>query len=147
LRKQKQLIMSVNLLEKQEISKIANTLAENKDVCKYVETLPFFKERNRFIKEDAVNFIKRAVWYAYVGNVTAFNLQYQQNIAIDFDPLSEDKFDSLQDGIRSLGSLIYNCYTNDGNYFLRKEWIYSLKRIEVVFYEEREEDIPSSWLN
>jgi hypothetical protein len=128
--------MSVNLLEKQKISKIANTLAGNKDVCKFVETLPFFKERRKWLfeyKENTKDFIERAIWYAYIGNVTAFNCQYGKGVSIDLKLSSEDKFDSLQEGIRSLGNLIYNCYTNDGNYFVGKEWLESLQSIRDKF--------------
>jgi intein/homing endonuclease len=129
--------MSVNLLEKQEISKIANTLAENKYVCKFVETLPFFKERRKYLfeyKENAKDFISRAIWNAYIGNVTAFNCQYGKGVRIKYLKLSsEDKFDSLQEGISSLGNLIYNCYTNNGSYFVGKGWLDSLQSIRDRF--------------
>ena len=66
----------------------------------------------------------RAIWYAYVGNVTAFNLQYEENIEIDFDwkKMPDFKMDK-HIALSELKSLRYNIYTNDGNCFVQQKWI------------------------
>ena len=81
-------------------------------------------EINTMIKELAINETEeRAIWYGYVANVTCYNVQYKENVELDFQ---FDKFLSKNDSRRqymSLSSLLYNVYTNDGNCFLQQKWI------------------------
>ena len=81
---------------------------------------------NAILEIEGVNEMEqRAIWYAYVGNVTAFNLQYEEKEEIDFD------FDKKCPTIMAnkniakteLKSLMYNIYTNDGNCFVQQKWI------------------------
>ena len=84
--------MSVILFTSKEASTIANSLPEK---------------------------FARSVWYTYVSNVTAYNLQYQEKQLIDFDGWDTDeKISDPEELVRELGSLLYNAYTNDGNYFM-----------------------------
>lgn len=85
--------MSVSLLQGKEAAKIANS----------------------FTKEET----QRNIWYAYISNVTAYNLQYIKNEQIDFKgwEVNEDKYDNINEAIDALGGLLYNAYTNAGNYF------------------------------
>ena len=133
-------IMSVFILDSQEIIKISNTLSQQPLVQDFVKKLDFFKQRNEGLTETPENFIGRAVWYAYVANVTAFNVQYKENEPIDFSMEGEEDFDTLGEAIDSLGSLLYNCYTNDGNSFLASEWMIVLRIIKKEFVEEVEYD-------
>tara|TARA_S200002703_G_scaffold82315_1_gene70941 strand:- start:1228 stop:1629 length:402 start_codon:yes stop_codon:yes gene_type:complete len=84
--------MSVSLFRKTEINSLMRTYAQNDDES-------------------------RAIWYAYVSNVTAFNLQYRENETIDFD---FEKYENIQKW--TLGSLHYNIATNDGNHFMQDKW-------------------------
>jgi hypothetical protein len=71
---------------------------------------------------------KRAIWYGYVGNVTCYNLQYEENIEIDFD--WEIKFEMTEkEALSELNSLMYNIYTNDGNCFVQQKWIDLIKGV------------------
>ncbi len=84
------------------------------------------QEINNFIKNEAQNTLEeRAIWYGYIANITAYNVQYQENIQIDFEDetLAEDM------EYRTVGGLLYNCYTNAGNCFLANEWIKILEQI------------------
>lgn len=77
---------------------------------------------------------ERAIWYGYVANITAFNLQYQENVELDYDfETVLAKNDSRREYM-SLGSLMYNIYTNDGNCFLQQKWI---ERIEIIIDREK----------
>ena len=79
---------------------------------------------NAIMDLEGVNEMEqRAIWYAYVGNVTAFNLQYEENVEIDFD--FDKKIENMHPHIAltELKSLMYNIYTNDGNCFVQQKWI------------------------
>jgi hypothetical protein len=81
-------------------------------------------EVNTMMNELAINDQEeRAIWYAYVANVTAYNLQYEENVEIDFDFDSVLKKNDSRREYMSLSSLMYNIYTNDGNCFLQQKWI------------------------
>ena len=139
--------MSVDLKSELEIIKLINTLGDSLDVQEFAEKMPFFIERNKYAKESTSTFIARAIWYGYIANITAYNVQYRENNAINFNMEGDDCFDTLSDAIDCLGSLIYNCYTNDGNSFLAKEWMDVLRQIEVEFVEEEEVEIPRMFLD
>ena len=68
---------------------------------------------------------QRAIWYGYIANITAYNVQYEENIQIDF----EDETISIDMEYRTIGGLIYNCYTNAGNCFLADKWMKVLEQI------------------
>ena len=79
----------------------------------------------------------RAIWYGYVANLTAYNLQYRENIPIDYDTeeLLTDTEDYYyikdeKDAYDTLCSLLYNIYTNDGNCFLEDRWVKVLNDIK-----------------
>jgi len=135
--------MSVILKSEKEISKIYNTLSKNKEVQEFASELDFFKKRNKYAAESKENFIARAVWYGYIANVTAYNVQYQDNQQINFNIECEDVFESLSDAIDALGSLLYNIATNDGNVFLMDDWYNVLSKINNKFVIEKEVEIPN----
>ncbi len=130
--------MSVQLFTENEISKLTNTLTANENILSFVETTEIFQSRKKYSFEDARETLGRAIWYGYVANRTAYNLQYQRNEQIDFDYESDDHFENSNDAIYSLGSLLYNITTNDGNVFLADEWVNLLKLVQKKFYVERE---------
>jgi hypothetical protein len=132
--------MSVFILDSQEIIKISNTLSKQPLVQDLVAKFSFFAKRNEGLTETPEDFIGRAVWYACIANVTAFNVQYKENEPIDFSMQGDEDFDTLGEAIDSLGSLLYNCYTNDGNSFLANEWMETLEAIKKEFKEEVQYD-------
>ena len=135
--------MSVSLFSELEISKLYNTLSTDKNVQEFVSETEFFKIRNKFGAESAEDFIGRAVWYAYIANITAFNVQYKENEQINFNMESDEKFENFQDAIQLLGSLLYNVSTNDGNIFLMDDWYNALTSIEKEFVVEQPIEIPN----
>ena len=139
----KENIMSVILKSEKEISKIYNTLSKNKEVQEFASELDFFNKRNKYAAESKENFIARAVWYGYIANVTAYNVQYQDNQQINFNIRCEDVYESLSDAIDALGSLLYNVSTNDGNVFLMDDWYNVLSKINNKFVVEKEVEIPN----
>ena len=131
--------MSVLLLDSQEIIKLSNTLSQQPLVQDFVKGLDIFLNRQGLgMNETVEDIIARAVWYAYIANVTAFNVQYKENEPIDFDMEGEEDFDTLDEAIDSLRSLLYNCYTNDGNSFLSGDWMEALEAIKKEFKEVKE---------
>lgn len=125
--------MSVSLFSELEISKLYNTLSADKNTQEFVSETKFFKKRNKFGSESAEDFIGRAVWYGYIANITAYNVQYKENNQINFNMESSKKFKNFQDAIQLLGSLLYNVSTNDGNIFLMDSWYDSLIGIKKKF--------------
>jgi hypothetical protein len=84
--------MSVMLLDKSKINSLARTYANNENE-------------------------ERAIWYAYVSNVCAYNLQYLEYEAISFE---SEKYSNIDK--HTLGSLHYNIATNEGNTFMQHKW-------------------------
>lgn len=129
--------MSVSLLSEKELSELSYTLTTNKDVQEFVKTLPFFAKRNEgYLKESAEDFIGRAIWYGYIANVTAYNVQYRENQPIDFEMEETEEGIDLSDAIDSLSHLHYNIFTNDGNSFLMAEWEQVIAEIKEEFRED-----------
>lgn len=136
--------MSVSLLTKEEINRTYETLIANEEIKQFVTGFIHYKERNKFLKESPENFIGRALWYGHVANITAYNLQYQENEPIDFKDETEYKpYEDLQEAINILGSLDYNIDTNDGNYFIMDDWRNVIQMIYRKFKEEETVEMPS----
>ncbi len=128
--------MSVLLLTENKLTKLSNTLANNKEVVEFVSKTKIANDRKKYSYEDAKTTIQRAVWYGYVANRTAYNLQYRQNELINFNIDKYDlgqEFKTLQEAIDVLGSLVYNIATNDGNVFLSDQWSNLLTNIKKEF--------------
>lgn len=85
------------------------------------------QEINKLINEQTNKDDQRAIWYGYIANVTAFNVQYCENVNIDF----EDETIDNESGI-TIGGLIYNCYTNAGNCFLADIWMKRLQKLSEL---------------
>ena len=136
-------IMSVCLLSELEIAKITNTLTANEDVLEFVKSTELSKERSKYSYEDPSLTLARAVWYGYIANITAYNLQYQRNEQINYDLESDEYFKCFQEGINTLRSVNYNIATNDGNIFLEDRWSKLLRDIAKKFYVEQDVEHPS----
>lgn len=132
--------MSVQIFNTEEAQKIGNTISKDPRVQEFIETTKEFQDYSAgsFSKVSPEDFIARAVWYAYIANTTAYNVQYQENARIVFDFVTNADFDFLHEAISSLGSLLYNCYTNDGNCFLQDKWMNVVEGI----YKKFESEIP-----
>ena len=89
--------MSVNLFTSTEASKLANSLSN------------FSKTKD----------MGKVVWYLFVSNVTAYNLQYKEDAIIDFEEFEkcDETYDNIQDAIDKFYSLHYNAFSNAGNSF------------------------------
>lgn len=124
--------MSVCLLSENELTVVSNTLTTNTRVQELVSKTQFFADRNKYAKESEETFIARAIWYGYIANITAYNVQYQENNPINFKIEETEEKVELKEAISILGSLVYNCYTNDGNSFLAKEWMDVLEMINKI---------------
>ena len=84
------------------------------------------QEINYWIENEAKNEDEqRAIWYGYIANITAYNVQYEENVQIDFKDETIAKIMEY----RSIGGLLYNCYTNAGNCFLADKWIKIIEQI------------------
>lgn len=137
--------MSVMLFSIEESVKINNTLSKDPRVQEFVETTKEFAAYKDMYKQTtAEDFISRAIWYSYIANTTAYNVQYRENEPIDYDFNSEDDYDFVHEAIYMLGRVIYNCYTNDGNCFLQDKWMKVIEAIYTAFEAEipREEEYP-----
>ena len=92
--------MSVLLLDSQEIIKLSNTLSQQPLVQDFVKGLDIFLNRQGLgMNETVEDIIGRAVWYAYIANVTAFNVQYKENEPIDFDMEGEEEVEGVADAM------------------------------------------------
>ena len=92
------------------------------------------KIAENFTSEDT----QRKIWYAYIANVTAYNVQYRENQPIDFKSWEDntEKFETIHEAIDALGHLCYNAYTNAGNCFAPEGVVESLYDM-VQLHRER----------
>lgn len=110
--------MSVLLFKSKEAGKIANSLPE---------------------------IYQRSVWYSYISNVTAYNLQYQENELIDFDGWDTDeKYTDPKELSDAVASLVYNMYTNDGNYFMpelhRQKMEDKSQELKFIYHDSKSDE-------
>tara|TARA_R100000152_G_C6752341_1_gene176040 strand:+ start:213 stop:608 length:396 start_codon:yes stop_codon:yes gene_type:complete len=122
--------MSVMLYSKKSISKIVIDLTNNDLVINEVKNLKHYNERCNGWYESPEDYIGRMIWYMYVGNITAYNLQYRENQQIDFKEYDVKLDEDIEESLNKLGGLLYNCYTNDGNFFVDKSWLDSAEMIK-----------------
>ena len=135
--------MSVALFKEKDLVRLTNTLTANEKVLKFVETTEIYKKRVKYSYEDSRQTLARALWYGYVANRTAFNLQYEENEPINFNIPESDQSYKFQTAMSNLGFLLYNIATNDGNVFLSDEWSNLLEGIYKKFKSEKYVDVPT----
>lgn len=136
--------MSVSLINKTDLTKAINTLSENEQIQEFVKNSFEYGDYIKYGAESVENFIGRSLWYGYIANITAWNVQYEENEQIDFSDFEEDiKFETLQEGIDTLGYLLYNVCTNSGTCFLADKWLNVLNYIKKEFEVIEEPEIPS----
>lgn len=136
--------MSVSLINRTDLNKAMNTISKNLDIQYFVKQSDFFEEYNKFGVETVETFIGRALWYGYIANITAWNVQYEENEQIDFSDFSDDlEFENLQEAISILDGLVYNIFTNNGTCFLQQKWLNLLDNIIKNFQVIEEPEIPS----
>lgn len=132
--------MSVILKNQNEIDNLAENICDNlyPSLRAIIERTEFYKKRNKYSAESIETFISRALWYGYIANKTAYELQYQENIDINFNSASSSMIKEMneQDISDKLGSLLYNIYTNDGNCFLQDDWVNVIDMLSVFFREK-----------
>jgi len=139
--------MSVMLKSHSQINNIAENISEKlltyPDLVSKIEQSEFYQKRNKFGKEDVGTFMHRALWYGYIANKTAYELQYRENIDIDFDSEDDKTTDLTDQNIADeLGSLMYNMYTNDGNCFLQDDWVNVIDTMSIYFKDKNKTVIP-----
>ena len=123
--------MSVILYDKKFITDINQGLINNKDILELVKKTKHYKYRCDYSFETVEDYIGRMLWYMYVANITAYNLQYRENNNINFDEVEVDvdKDIDLLKTMQNFGSLLYNVTTNDGNSFIENEWLHTARLI------------------
>ena len=136
--------MSVSIILREKINKAMNTLSKNEAVQNFVSESEFFNEYNKYGAESAETFIGRALWYGYIANITAWNVQYGENEQIDFSDFNDDvEYENVQEAIDLVGYLLYNVYTNNGTCFLQDSWVNVLNDIKKEFEIIEEQELPS----
>ena len=136
--------MSVMLYDLDTVSKIEKGLS-NKKVLDAIKGSDHYITRNAdaWVKDSPCDYLGRMLWYMYVANRTAYNLQYKENEKIEFAHTLTSFFEEevievdFKWAIDRLGSLRYNCYTNDGNYFIADGWLDTAEMLLKLFRERR----------
>ena len=132
--------MSVILYDLDTVSKIEKGLAIQK-VFDAIKDSNHYIIRNAdsWMNDSPKDYLGRMLWYMYVANRTAYNLQYKENEKIEFveeDIEVEDDVD-FKWAVDTLGRLNYNCHTNEGNYFIADGWLDTAEKLLKVFRERR----------
>ena len=132
--------MSVMLYDLDTVSKIEKGLASKK-VLDAIKGSDHYIIRNAdaWMNDSPKDYLGRMLWYMYVANRTAYNLQYKENEKIEFveeDIVVEDDVD-FKWAVDTLGSLNYNCHTNEGNYFIADGWLDTAEKLLKLFRERR----------
>tara|TARA_Y100000592_G_C5400196_1_gene282706 strand:- start:445 stop:858 length:414 start_codon:yes stop_codon:yes gene_type:complete len=128
--------MSVILYDKKFITNINQGLISNKEILEMVKKTKHYKYRCDYSFETVEDYIGRMLWYMYVANITAYNLQYRENNNINFDEVEVNEDIDLLKTMQNLGSLLYNVTTNDGNSFIENEWLQTARLIYNKFHPE-----------
>jgi hypothetical protein len=115
--------MSVILKSYTEINSLYNALSGDDEFVDFIQKTPIGKPGQSSYPPGLDSF-GRLMWYLYVANGTAYSLQYQEEIQIFSKEVAADKYKPMafDDAAAGYGSLIYNIFTNDGNYFLGEPW-------------------------
>lgn len=137
--------MSVMIIEMSEINSYRNQFINSTNLFATLNRLPIyhdiakrFEHQNLKPAEMFQTVIDYVLWYCHVANVTAYNLQYRENVPIDFEFEFDDNAKSFfdeylnpilpsigenSDYYHRFGSLLYNVATNDGNVFMPKKYL------------------------
>lgn len=115
--------MSVILKSYTEINSIYNALSGDDEFVDFIQKTPIGKPGQGAYPPGLDSF-GRLMWYLYVANGTAYSLQYQEEVQIFSKEVAADKYKPMafDDAAAGYASLIYNIFTNDGNYFLGEPW-------------------------
>tara|TARA_R110002020_G_scaffold96958_1_gene231621 strand:+ start:9128 stop:9682 length:555 start_codon:yes stop_codon:yes gene_type:complete len=109
-------------------------------IMEIIELSPHYKKRkSNMSMETPEQYFGRMIWYLYVANVTAYNLQYRETQSPVYDDLTESehwtniitKTDEL---VSEMRSLLYNVFTNDGNVFVADGWVETFTNV-IKFLE------------
>jgi hypothetical protein len=130
--------MSVMLYNLDTISKIEKGLASQK-VFDAIKDSDHYIIRNadEWTNDTPREYLGRMLWYMYVANRTAYNLQYKENETIEFEDIGTKDDVDFKWAVDTLGSLNYNCHTNDGNYFIADGWLDTAEKLLKLFRERR----------
>jgi hypothetical protein len=114
--------MSVNLKSYTEINSIYNALSGDDEFVDFIQKTPISKVPGAY--PPGLESFGRLMWYLHVANGTAYSLQYQEEIQIFSKEVAADKYKPMafDDAAAGYANLIYNIFTNDGNYFLGEPW-------------------------
>jgi hypothetical protein len=124
--------MSVMLYSYEEIAKASLGMQNDPTANEIVKISKVYKKSNAknvptFARKSTKDVIGRMMWYMYVANRTAYSLQYGENIDIftDETDIETDKLEpyDIVEATSKLRGLLYNIYTNDGNYFLADDYV------------------------
>ena len=115
--------MSVNLYNYTFINSVYHGLSGDDDFMEFIQNTPIGKPGQGAYAPGLDSF-GRVLWYLYVANVTAYSLQYQEQTPIFTKEVAADKYKPMafDEAAAGYGSLMYNIFTNDGNYFLGEPW-------------------------
>lgn len=146
--------MSVKEFSSEEVQKIRDKvidiLVTSSDFKYYITKSNLFKQRFYFlsksVERESVNemiimnsLINKLFWYLHICNQVAHALQYEHQPHFDFVGFTarENKClieDNPKKALKDqISSLQYNILTNDGNYFLSRDWEQLLENIISYF--------------
>lgn len=140
--------MSVMLYGWDTIDVLSQNLVKDAFLTSKIVNSDSYKKRTEKqpdnFKEKPEHFIGRCLWYCWVANKTAYELQYRENITIPWSD-EDTKFEDVEwdEQVSLCSSLQYNIFTNDGNYFLADIWVEGLKEI-IEILEERNKIVNAS---
>jgi len=123
--------MSVILKSYTEINSIYNALSVDDEFVDFIQKTPIgIPGQNAY--PPGLDSFGRVMWYLYVANVTAYSLQYQEQTPIFTKEVAADKYKPMafDDAAAGYASLMYNIFTNDGNYFLGEPWYSYAEKID-----------------
>lgn len=124
------------------ISNLIKNIEHDQDLETHLPKCDSFKSRtkNNVYVETPNTFISRCLWYSWVANKTAYELQYRQNTDIPWDHDEDEVMTAIdyEEQLSLLSSLQYNIYTNDGNCFIADVWKNGLfDIIKIIDYRNK----------
>jgi hypothetical protein len=126
--------MSVIIIEMSEINGYRNQFINSTNLFATLNRLPVYHEVSKRFEHRSLKpvdmfkvVIDYTLWYCHVANVTAYNLQYQENVSFDFEAEFDGNMKPFEanendDYYHYFGSLLYNMAANDGTVFMPESY-------------------------
>ena len=132
--------MSVVKYKRRKYLRLARVCKNNPELVEVFKSLPHYIHYTEgwLAGLPVMKYIDNMFWFLYVANRTAYNVQHQDNAALNFQtklpaPIGELTYVELEE---ELSAIDYNTFTGRGGYFIDEGYIDSLHLLRNFLSKE-----------